>query len=284
MALAVAMLLMNLTVAVPTFAGPVEDGATAILNKDYATAMRLLRPLAERGDAGAQWLVGGMYDEGQGVQQNSGQAAVWYRKAAEQSDGAAQLDLGVKYLLGDGVPKNYSEAMKWTLMAAKQGKASAQIQMGTIYKHGYGVPQNYILAYMWFDVATHDAYHKELSKNDIAQLTPDMAPSQISEAESLAQQCLQSNYQACPPTRDNMASSASRNPSQTRLPLKTIGGTFVVPVDINGVVTLNFFIDSGASDVTVPADVFSTLKRTGTIRDSDVVGQRTYLLADGSKT
>jgi clan AA aspartic protease (TIGR02281 family) len=156
--------------------------------------------------------------------------------------------------------------------------------MGTIYKRAYGVSQNYILAYMWFDVATHDARFEGLSKDDIAQLTPHMASSQISEAESLAQQCLQSNYQACPPTRDNMASSANRNPSQTRLPLKASGGTFVVPVDINGVVTLNVFIDSGASDVTVPADVFSTLKRTGTIRESDVVGQRTYLLADGSKT
>src|SRR6202030_284703 len=70
---------------------------------------QLLRPLAEGGDAGAQWLVGEMYDEGQGVQQNSGQAAVWYRKAAEQGDDTAQLDLGVKYLLGDGVPENYSE-------------------------------------------------------------------------------------------------------------------------------------------------------------------------------
>ena len=69
-----------------------------------------------------------------------------------------------------------------------------------------------------------------------------------------------------------------------RVPLKASGGTFVVPVEVNGIVTLDFFIDSGASDVTVPADVFSTLKRTGTVRESDVVGQRTYLLADGSKT
>jgi clan AA aspartic protease (TIGR02281 family) len=66
--------------------------------------------------------------------------------------------------------------------------------------------------------------------------------------------------------------------------LKASGGTFIVPVEINGMLTLDFLIDSGASDVVVPADVFSTLKRTGTIRESDVVGRRTYLLADGSKT
>jgi Aspartyl protease len=44
------------------------------------------------------------------------------------------------------------------------------------------------------------------------------------------------------------------------------GGTFVVPVEINGAITLNFTVDSGASHVTVPADVFSTLTRAGTIQ------------------
>ena len=46
---------------------------------------------------------------------------------------------------------------------------------------------------------------------------------------------------------------------------------------------LDFTVDSGAADVTVPADVFSTLARTATIRDSDIVGEQTYVLADGSK-
>jgi hypothetical protein len=53
--------------------------------------------------------------------------------------------------------------------------------------------------------------------------------------------------------------------SGAELPLKKDGGTFVVPVQINGAITLNFTIDSGAADVSVPADVFSTLTRTGTI-------------------
>jgi predicted aspartyl protease len=57
-----------------------------------------------------------------------------------------------------------------------------------------------------------------------------------------------------------------------------------VPVQINGAITLDFTVDSGAADVSVPADVFSTLARTGTIRDSDIVGEQTYVLADGSKS
>jgi Aspartyl protease len=56
----------------------------------------------------------------------------------------------------------------------------------------------------------------------------------------------------------------------------------VVPVSINGQLTLKFTIDSGASDVSVPADVVSTLIRTETITASDFLGTQTYTLADGS--
>jgi gag-polyprotein putative aspartyl protease len=66
------------------------------------------------------------------------------------------------------------------------------------------------------------------------------------------------------------------------IPLLVEGGTFVIPVLINGQITLNFTIDSGAADVSIPADVVSTLIRTGTIQKSDFIGQKTYRLADGS--
>ncbi len=62
------------------------------------------------------------------------------------------------------------------------------------------------------------------------------------------------------------------------------GGTFKVPVTINGQLTLNFTVDSGASDVSIPADVFMTLARTGTITDADYLDKQIYTLADGSTT
>ncbi len=61
------------------------------------------------------------------------------------------------------------------------------------------------------------------------------------------------------------------------------GGTFVVPVLINGAINLNFTIDSGSADVSIPADVVMTLIRAGTISDNDFRGRTTYILADGSK-
>ena len=66
------------------------------------------------------------------------------------------------------------------------------------------------------------------------------------------------------------------------IPMISDGGTFRVPVTINGQLTLNFVIDSGAADVSVPADVVMTLLRTGTITDADFLGKQTYRLADGS--
>lgn len=60
-------------------------------------------------------------------------------------------------------------------------------------------------------------------------------------------------------------------------------GTFVVPVLINNKIGLNFTLDSGASDVSIPADVFSTLTRAGTVSKSDFLGIQVYELADGSK-
>jgi predicted aspartyl protease len=76
---------------------------------------------------------------------------------------------------------------------------------------------------------------------------------------------------------------ASKPGGPILIPLQREGGTFVVPVLINKAITLKFVIDSGATDVSIPADVVSTLIRTGTLQDADFLGTQTYVLADGSK-
>jgi hypothetical protein len=54
------------------------------------------------------------------------------------------------------------------------------------------------------------------------------------------------------------------------------GGTFTVPVTINNTITLNFVLDSGAADVSLPADVVLTLMRTGTLNAADFQGEKKY--------
>ena len=68
----------------------------------------------------------------------------------------------------------------------------------------------------------------------------------------------------------------------TRIAMRTAGGAYVVPVLINSSITLDFFVDSGASDVTIPADIVLKLIQTGTVSGEDFIGRQTYRLADGS--
>lgn len=65
--------------------------------------------------------------------------------------------------------------------------------------------------------------------------------------------------------------------------LRSSGGTFSVPVRVNNSVMLDFIIDTGASNVVIPADVVSTLLRTGTLTERDFLDRTTYVMADGSK-
>ena len=81
------------------------------------------RRLAEQGDAKAQFNLGGMYADGEGV---------WLRKAAEQGDGQAQRILGYRYYNGDGVPIDYILAYVWTYLSAAQGWADAERQMNDL--------------------------------------------------------------------------------------------------------------------------------------------------------
>jgi TPR repeat protein len=117
--------LLTLTLFGIATAGPLEDGNAAAQRGDYAAAMRLLRPLADQGSAGAQYDLGVMYANGQGVPQNYTQAVMWYRKAADGGDAGAQNDLGVMYANGYGVPQNYAQALMWFNLAASPASDDA---------------------------------------------------------------------------------------------------------------------------------------------------------------
>ena len=86
-------------------AGPLEDGVAAYRQGDFAAAIRLLRPLADAGDAKAQFHLGRMYALGEGVGQDPGQAIAWYRKAAQHGDAEAEFVLGVMFLDRSGGPQ-----------------------------------------------------------------------------------------------------------------------------------------------------------------------------------
>jgi hypothetical protein len=77
-----AVWLMVLTVAGTAVAGSFEDALSAQEHGDYATALRLYEPLADQGDASAQYSLGVLYDTGQGVPLDYVEAHKWYDLAA----------------------------------------------------------------------------------------------------------------------------------------------------------------------------------------------------------
>ena len=77
----------------PSFSADLDKGKDAYSKKDYATALREWKPLAEQGDSRAQFNLGWFYHFGKGVPQNLSTALKWYRRAAEQGNVNAQKNL-----------------------------------------------------------------------------------------------------------------------------------------------------------------------------------------------
>lgn len=115
--LSVAAGVMLAAVAGMVSAGPLEEAASAHARGDDVTAVRVLQPLAEGGNAHAQFALGFIYDTSKEISQDDVEAAKWYRKAAEQGVVGAQYNLGAMYADGHGVPQDYLEAYKWLTIA-----------------------------------------------------------------------------------------------------------------------------------------------------------------------
>ena len=136
-----------------------QKGLDAALKGDFVTALKEWRPLAEQGDADAQFNLGQMYSNGRGVIQD------------------------------------YKSALKWWTLAAEQGYAGAQFNLGVMYDNGEGVIQDNVYAHMWWNIAASSG-HEEASKNR-GMVAEDMTASQIAEGQTLARECVKKNYKGC---------------------------------------------------------------------------------------
>jgi hypothetical protein len=80
-----------------------------------------------------------LYAEGEGVPQDDGQAAMWYRKAAERGHADAQFLLGALYEEGRGIPRDDAQAVYWYGKAAEQGHSYAPSALGALIEQGRGI-------------------------------------------------------------------------------------------------------------------------------------------------
>jgi len=103
-----------------------NDGVVALMGGKYELALKTFVPLAESSDhAYAQYFLGRMYENGQGVPKDVKAAAGWYRKAAEKGVADAQYRLAELYEQGQGVPPDREYAYGWYSVASHLGSAKA---------------------------------------------------------------------------------------------------------------------------------------------------------------
>ena len=152
---------------------------------DCATVLRLARPLADAGNARAQFMLALRYYRGRCETRNYQEAAKWFRRAADQGDSNAQFFLGMMSAEGEGIPQDHAEAAQWFSRAADRGDPEAQYNLGLAYATGIGVPQDNVSAHMWFNLATahfpasdtrritagtnRDALAKQMTRDQIAE-------------------------------------------------------------------------------------------------------------------
>ena len=172
-----------------------SKGLQAYKAGDFKTALAEWTPLAEQGNADAQFNLALMYDNGRGAPENDKTAVKWFTKAAEQGLAGAQSYLGAMYANGEGVPKNDKTAVKWYTLAAEQGNAIAQSNLGAMYANGVGVLTDMQRAYMWLSLGSYNG--AEVAGRNKDKVATIMTPADISKAQDMSSACLESNYTDC---------------------------------------------------------------------------------------
>ena len=146
------VLLWSAVWVLPVHAESLEQAIEAYEFKEYQDAVQWLRPWAEQGYVEAQYRLGLLYENGQGVAANLENAKKWYRTAAAQGHGRARHRLEAL----EGKPaQNSGEtvALKWYLDLAGQGDAAAQYNLGFMYETGFSVTKDLGKAARWYESA-----------------------------------------------------------------------------------------------------------------------------------
>ncbi|PKM43336.1 MAG: hypothetical protein CVV05_15985 [Gammaproteobacteria bacterium HGW-Gammaproteobacteria-1] len=135
----IALMLSTLALfSAAVLAGPLEDGFAAFKAKDYARARQLWQPLAQEGNADAQFNLGLLHHKGWGVERDLRQAHEWYTQAANQGQADAMYNLGLMYARGEGVFRSDRQAVPLFEHAAAQEHVPAMYTLGVMYAYGMG--------------------------------------------------------------------------------------------------------------------------------------------------
>jgi TPR repeat protein len=119
-----------------SYADQLEDAKAAIQNEEFKKARKLLRPLAKENNAEAQFFLGALYINGQGVKKNDTEGLSWLMKAARQ-----------------GYPEARFRALSICLDLANQGDATSMYNLGYMCLEGWGGEQDTNVCIAWLETA-----------------------------------------------------------------------------------------------------------------------------------
>jgi len=205
------------SLATPVSAQSVKAGIEAWQKSDYSAAVAIWRPLAEKGDADAQFNLGQAYRLGRGVPINLAAAQSWFERAADKGHVDAQTTLGL-LLFQNG---NHTGGLRWLKVASDQGEPRAMLVYGTALFNGDGVPQDPILGYAFVSRAA--AQGLQAAKDTLGQLDQIMTVEDRKKGVALAQAKAKASpapASKSPPTK--AAKAAPPKPVPTK-PVQPVG-------------------------------------------------------------
>jgi hypothetical protein len=151
-------------IAKPLCAQSVEEGVEAWQQGNYAEALATWQPLAQAGDADAQYNLGQAYRIGRGAKANAAESRKWFELAAKQGQVDAQAALGLMLMQAD----DQTDALHWLKLAAEQNEPRAMLVYGAALYKGEGVPRDAALGYDYVSKAA--TLGLEPAKRTLAQI------------------------------------------------------------------------------------------------------------------
>ncbi len=127
------------------------------------------RPVKKDPTADQDHKRGLLFYKGIGVDKDFKKAGQWFRRAANKGHAGAQYLLGIMSYLGQGMEQDFAKAALWFQRAGKQDHAAAQYNLGFLYYEGKGVDKDNLQAYMWIDRSANLGDEKAVRARDTLQ-------------------------------------------------------------------------------------------------------------------
>ncbi len=123
-----------------------------------------------QGFAPAEYWLGSLYENGQGLAKVLEAAKLWYGRAAEAGNRMSMHNLAAFYAGGQLGAQDFAEAAKWFEQAASRGLTDSQFNLGMLYARGLGVTQDLEMSYKWFGIAARSGDKDAIAaRDDIAR-------------------------------------------------------------------------------------------------------------------